>query len=99
MGILLRREEKWMQALDSFVHARKRAPDYCETDYWIGLTYLNGNMGVPQALEALKEGVKCKYTKVMAGKPLTASSIAFIRLQLTPFPPIRAHFARQRRLF
>ena len=56
-------QEKWMQALDSFVHARKRSPDYCETDYWVGLTYLNGNMGVPQALEALRKAVECKYTK------------------------------------
>eukprot|EP00026_Physarum_polycephalum_P002836 Phypoly_transcript_02845.p1 GENE.Phypoly_transcript_02845~~Phypoly_transcript_02845.p1 ORF type:complete len:801 (-),score=117.52 Phypoly_transcript_02845:36-2438(-) len=65
VGILHRRSQSWTQALEAFAHARSIEPNYCELDYWDGITYLN--MGkTEEALKHLLKSVDCMYTQAQA---------------------------------
>jgi len=69
-GILYRRTMEYDKSLKAFRRALKVAPDFCESDYWIGLTLLNQGKPPTDAIRELKKGVDCKYTKKNAVEAL-----------------------------
>lgn len=55
-------KENWSQAVAAFSKAREIEPNYCEIDYWLGVTYVSmGN--TDWALDHLHKSVTCIYTK------------------------------------
>lgn len=65
MGIVHRRYARWEEALQEFRIARQLWPDYCEVDYWEGLTLLQ--YGRREAgVSFLRQAVACKYTTAKA---------------------------------
>jgi len=70
-GILLRRYENYPESIENFRKAKEIWPPYCENDYWEGASLLN--MGrYEEAIDILKEAVKCKYTRAKAFEALHA---------------------------
>lgn len=50
-GVLMRRHEKWEEALQHFRLARALEPSYCEPAYWIGITLLQQRTHLKLALQ------------------------------------------------
>eukprot|EP00011_Vannellida_sp_DIVA3-517-6-12_P007541 CAMPEP_0114607818 /NCGR_PEP_ID=MMETSP0168-20121206/2259_1 /TAXON_ID=95228 ORGANISM="Vannella sp., Strain DIVA3 517/6/12" /NCGR_SAMPLE_ID=MMETSP0168 /ASSEMBLY_ACC=CAM_ASM_000044 /LENGTH=430 /DNA_ID=CAMNT_0001818697 /DNA_START=24 /DNA_END=1312 /DNA_ORIENTATION=+ len=65
LGIVHRRYERWDLALEEFRKARELWPDYCEVDYWEGITLLQSGKGV-EAVPFLRQSLGCKYTAAKA---------------------------------
>ena len=65
VGIVHRRYERWGEAIREFRLARQLWPDYCEVDYWEGLTLLQSGQR-EEGIDLLRKAVNCKYTTAKA---------------------------------
>ena len=97
MGILRRREMRWLDAIESFSEAQAIDDSFCDPDYWLGITFLN--MGSAHAaVKHLFAALSCKYHAIEAAQPLMAALDSALDT-VKPFPALYSvlmlHFGEQ----
>jgi len=89
LGILRRREERWLDAIELFDAAARIDETFCDPSYWSGITLLhigdiNAGMG------HLWDALGCKYNFLEAVKALQAS-FSMLRANIAEDMPLLSH--------